>query len=117
MIKHLAQIINIEGNGGAPPVTIEGPADFIFGSSNLGEIVGASLSYVFAAAGIGLLLMIISSGFTLMMSAGDAKKLASGRSRLTNSIVGFLLVFGAFWIVQIIGTILGWQESIGSIFQ
>jgi len=112
MHKLLAQIINIEGNGG-PGVSIEGPTDFKFGSDSIGTIVGQSLSYIFAAAGIGLLLMIISSGFTVMMSAGDAKKLAAGKGALTNAIIGFMLVFGAFWIVQIMGTILGWQ----SIFQ
>lgn len=114
MHKILAQVVNIEGNGG-PGISIEGPADFRFGSDSIGYIVGQSLSYVFAAAGIGLLLMIISSGFSIMMSAGDAKKLASGKGTLTNSIIGFLLVFSAFWIVQIMGTVLGWQ-SIFEIF-
>ena len=114
MHKLLAQIINIEGNGG-PGIYIEGPADFKFGGDGIGYIIGQSLSYIFAAAGIGLLLMIISSGFTLMMSAGDAKKLAGGKATLTNSIVGFILVFSAFWIVQIMGTVLGWQ-SIFEIF-
>lgn len=115
MHKLLAQIVNIEGNGGAG-ISIEGPADFKFGSDSIGYIVGQSLSYVFAAAGIGLLLMIISSGFSLMMSAGDAKKLAAGRATLTNALVGFLLVFGAFWIVQILGIVLGWDNYIGAIF-
>lgn len=112
MHKLLAQIVNIEGNGG-PGISIEGPADFKFGGDNIGYILGQALSYVFAAAGIGLLLMIISSGFSLMMSAGDAKKLAAGKATLTNSIIGFLLIFAAFWIVQIMGIVLGWQ----SIFQ
>ncbi len=114
MHKLLAQIVNIEGNGG-PGISIEGPADFKFGGDNIGYILGQALSYVFAAAGIGLLLMIISSGFSLMMSAGDAKKLAGGKATLTNSIIGFILVFSAFWIVQILGTVLGWQ-SIFEIF-
>lgn len=114
MHKLLSQIVNIDGNGG-PGISIEGPADFKFGGDNIGFILGQGLSYVFAAAGIGLLLMIISSGFSLMMSAGDAKKLAAGKATLTNSIIGFLLIFAAFWIVQIMGTVLGWQ-SIFEIF-
>jgi len=98
-------------------VSIEGPVNFKFGSDSIGVIVGQALPYIFAAAGIGLLLMIISSGFSIMTSAGDAKKLAQGRMTLTNSIVGFILIFGAFWIVQILGVILGWESSIGQIFQ
>ncbi len=89
---------------------ITGPEGFQFESSSIGEIVGQSLPYVFAFAGIGLLLMIITSGFTIMMAAGDTKKMEMGRSRLTNAIIGFILVFAAFWIVQILGTILGWDS-------
>lgn len=107
--------LTIGGNDNGPPINLQGPDNFAFESSNIGEIVGNSLSYVFAAAGIGLLLMIISSGFSIMMSAGDAKKLAGGKATLTNSIIGFILIFAAFWIVQIMGTVLGWQ-SIFEIF-
>lgn len=95
--------------------SVEGPAGFAFGNGNLGSIVGASLTYVFAFAGIGLLLMIISSGFTMMMSAGDPKKMEAGKSRLTNSIIGFIIIFGAYWVVQLAGTMLGWS-SIQSTF-
>ena len=106
MTRLLAQSVDIGG------YTLEGPQGFAFASASLGEIVGKTLGYVFAAAGVGLLLMIISSGFTLMTSAGDPKKMTQGQQRLTNAIVGFLLVFAAFWIVQIMGTILGWQGII-----
>lgn len=96
--------------------TIEGPSQnagglFDLSRATIGDIVGASLGLVFAAAGIGLLLMIISSGFTLMTSAGDAKKLAQGRTTLTNSLIGFTLIFSAFWIVQILWTALGWENT------
>ncbi len=114
MHKALSQLI-IGGDRNGPAVNIQDPAGFAFSGAGLGEIIGKSLTYIFAAAGIGLLLMIISSGFSLMTSAGDPKKAGAGKSRLTNAIVGFLLIFAAFWIVQILGTILGW-ESIGNIF-
>ncbi len=112
-MKLLAQSVDIGG------YSIEGPAQnggaFNLGSAKIGEIVGASLDYVFAFAGVGLLLMIIASGFAMMTSAGDPKKLEQGKHRLTNAIIGFLLVFAAFWIVQLVGTMFGW-ESIGTIF-
>ncbi len=108
MNSQLAQSIQIG------EYTIEGPRQDVGGlidlsSSSIGDIVGKSLGLVFAAAGIGLLLMIISSGFTLMTSAGDAKKLTQGRTTLTNSLIGFILIFSAFWIVQILGVALGWR--------
>lgn len=104
------------GGEGAPTFDIAGPERFAYEGASIGKIIGDSLNYLLAAAGIGLLLMIISSGFTLMMSAGDAKKAAAGKTTLTNSIVGFLLVFAAFWITQALGIVFGWQDSITAIF-
>lgn len=114
MAHSLAQLI-IEGTGTSDSISIPGTGT-AFDGAQIGQIVGSAMGYVFAAAGIGLLLMIISSGFTLMTSAGDAKKMAAGQQRLTNAIIGFLLVFGAFWIVQILGVILGWETYIGDVF-
>jgi len=115
----LAQLI-IGGDKNGPAIDIQGPEQTEGGlidlsNPNIGAIIGPALTLVFAAAGIGLLLMIISSGFSLMTSAGDPKKAAAGKSRLTNAIIGFILIFAAYWIVQILGVILGW-ESIGTIF-
>ena len=102
-MNQLAQNVSFGG------YEVQGPEGFAFGGSNIGAIVGQSLDYVFAFAGVGLLLMIISSGFAMMTSAGDPKKLEQGKQRLTNAIIGFLLVFAAFWIVQLVGTMLGWE--------
>lgn len=99
---------------------INGPTQnggaFSLSDAKIGDIVGASLSYVFAFAGIGLLLMIIASGFSLILAAGDAKKMEKGKATLTNAIIGFIIIFAAFWIVQAAGVIFGWQNSINAIF-
>lgn len=113
MNQLLAQL-TIGGTGGTN-ITVPGTGTR-FGGGQIGFIIGAAVPYVFAFAGIGLLFMIISSGFTIMMSAGDAKKLEAGKGRLTQAIVGFLIIFAAYWMVQISGIIFGW-ESIGSSFQ
>lgn len=86
--------------------SVDNPVAF----SNIGGIISEALKYIFAFAGVGLLLMIISSGFSMMMSAGDAKKLEAGKARLTNAIIGFLIIFASFWIVQLAGRILGWDS-------
>lgn len=113
----LAQLINIGGGSdGGPAFSVPGPTGFTLGSEKIGGIIGRSLSYIFAFAGIGLLIMIIASGFTLMTSVGDPKKMEKGKATLTNAIIGFILIFAAFWIVQIVGVVFGWQSSIGAIF-
>lgn len=80
---------------------------FKFASGKIGDIIQAAIPFVFAFAGIGLLLMILSAGFTLLTSAGDAKKLEAGKQRLTNAIVGFVIIFAAYWLVQLAGIIFG----------
>ncbi len=100
----------IIGNENGPSYEINGPLDFKFENASIGAIVSQALTYVFAFAGIGLLLAIIWSGFTLMLSAGDAKKMEAGKSMLTNAVIGFILIFAAFWIVQILGVVFGWPS-------
>lgn len=106
-MKHLlalAQSLTLPGSNTA----IEDPAGFRFGT--LGEIVTRSMSFIFAFAGFALLLMIIASGFALLTSAGDAKKMESGKQRLTYALFGFIIIFCAFWITQLLGKIFGIDE-------
>lgn len=107
MDKLLAQAITLPGD-----VTIDYPdafGDFTknFPNKNLGDVVGRAIPFVFAIAGVGLLVMIIAAGFTLLTSAGDAKKMEEGRQKLTYAILGFIVIFVAFWIVQLAGIITG----------
>jgi len=75
--------------------------------TTISAIVTKAFPFIFALAGVGLLLMIIAAGFTLMTSAGDAKKMEDGKNKLTFAIVGFLVIFTAFWVVQLLGTMFG----------
>lgn len=110
-MKFLAQNLTLPDTtrGG---VKIQGPlnAENFGGAINITSIIGKAIPYVFAIAGIGLLLMILSAGFTLLTSAGDAKKMETGKNALTNAIVGFLIVFVAYWIVQFFGIAFGLTE-------
>ncbi len=110
MEKVLAQSLKI--GGGTQTYTVQGS---LGGSVTISSLVTKAFPYIFAIAGIGLLLMIIAAGFTLMTSAGDAKKMESGKNRLTYAIVGFLVIFTAFWIVQLLGTMFG-VEPIQKLF-
>ena len=87
--------------------TITGPISW---ASNLGAVLVRAIQFVFAFAGIGLLLMLLAAGFTLLTSAGDAKKMEQGKSRLTNALIGFLIIFTAYWFTQIMGKIFGIVE-------
>lgn len=110
MNKLLAQSLTLPWEGTSGPVTVEGMDKFNPAFTTIGGVVTTVIPFIFAFAGIGLLLMIISAGFTLLTSAGDAKKLDMGKNRLTYALVGFLIIFVAFWVVQIVGRIFGLQD-------
>jgi hypothetical protein len=84
--------------------------EFKFWNSKVGEIIGVVIPYVLAAAGVLLLLYLIWGGFSLMTSQGDAKKVQESKVRITNAAIGFVVVFVAYWIVQLIGEVLGIEE-------
>jgi hypothetical protein len=84
--------------------------------TTIGGILSKAMPLIFVFAGIGLFLMILGSGFDFLTSAGDEKKLQSGKQRLTYAIVGFIIIFSAFWLVQIFGAMFG-LETIQKSFQ
>jgi hypothetical protein len=94
-----------------------GMSRFKFAGKGLGEIVSALIPYFFTAAGILLLLYLLVGGIQLMLSGGDPKAMQDAKSKITNAFVGFLIVFTAYWLAQIVGNLLGLeQSSFGELF-
>ncbi len=89
----------------SPVTAINGVA--IQSKGAVGIIITELLKYVFPLSGILLLFFLISAGFDLMTSGGDPKKTEQGKEKLTSALVGFVIVFTAFWIYQIIKYVLG----------
>lgn len=117
MIRTLAQAITLPGEKG--PVPINYPSqwgDFAKTFDSIGSLVSRAVPFVFAFAGIGLLLMILGAGFGMLTSAGDPKKLEGAKGRLTNAVIGFLIIFVSYWLVQLAGIVFGIPE-IGTIFK
>ena len=94
----------------------QGRAGFIFSENlTLGQIISSLVPYLFVIAGLLLLLYLIFGGFGLLTSRGDPKAVAAAKERITFAIIGFVVVFASYWIVQIVGQILG-LEAIQDIF-
>jgi hypothetical protein len=71
-----------------------------------GAIITRALQFAIPAAGLILFVMIVWGGFEILTSASGGKKDA-GRQRVTTAVIGFILLFGAFWIAQILEVIFG----------
>ncbi|MEP7167333.1 MAG: hypothetical protein ABI758_05110 [Candidatus Woesebacteria bacterium] len=61
----------------------------------------------FIIAGIILLFLLIGGGFAIISSGGNAKSVEQGKGQITGAVIGFLVIFAAFWIIQIIQRITG----------
>jgi len=71
------------------------------------DIINTLLYYIFTIAGIILLFMLISGGFTIFVSAGNPEKIKKGTTLITNALIGFFVIFSAYWIIQVIEWTLG----------
>lgn len=116
-IKLASQVFCVPGSGPPFPTPpnpwcILGTPGFGSGTgdlSTLGTILTGGfyglglISYIFAIAALILIFMIISSGYTLLTSAGNPEAMEKAKKRLTAALTGFLVVISAFWIFQLVG--------------
>ena len=79
------------------------------GFGTLGDLVSSFLPKILVIGGIIFFIMVIVSGFSILGGAGsdDAAKKAKWHQVLTYAAVGLVIMFGAFWILQIINFITG----------
>jgi len=71
------------------------------------DIINTVLPFVFVIAGLILFVMLVSGGFTIFTSAGNPEKIKKGQGAITNALVGFLIIFAAYWIIQLLELTLG----------
>lgn len=73
----------------------------------IGRIVSDLLPYVYVIAGLLMLVMLIVGGVTLMTAAGDQNKTKEGYGKIQAGIIGFIIIFISFFVVQIVEVVLG----------
>jgi hypothetical protein len=89
--------------------TITGPEDFKFGGpkATIGDIISELLPYVFVLAGLGLFVYLIIGGFQLLTSGGNPEKVKVAQGKITSAVIGFVIIFIAYWLVRILEIVLG----------
>jgi len=88
----------------------------VYTGSKVGDLISTILPFIFTGAGLALLIFLIFGGFQLLTSAGDPKAIEAAKGRITGALVGFIIIFLSYWIVQLLGRILG-IEIIKTIFK
>lgn len=83
------------------------------GSKATTEYSGASalinniLPNVYIAGGLVIFFMIVLGGFTIIANAGNPDKIKDGSKTITSAIIGLLVLFASYWIIQIIQVVTG----------
>lgn len=91
----------LTGKGGVGKINLPIPFD------NLGEVVSGLLNIAYVAAGIFFLIQVVIGGISWINAGGDPKNLESARGRITNAVIGLVIVVAAFAITLIFTTLLG----------
>lgn len=76
-----------------------------------GEFFSTILFNVYAIAGVILLILLLFGGLSIIIGAGsqDSSKIQQGQKTLTASLIGFVVIFTSYFIIQLIETLTGVQ--------
>ena len=76
---------------------------------SMGSFFSILLGNIYVIAGIILFFLLIGGGLMVIVSAGsdNPEGAARGKKAITAAIVGFLIIFTSYWIIQIIEAITG----------
>lgn len=77
--------------------------------TGIGALVSLFLKASFALAGLLILFFIIFAGFQIIVGAGQNNPEAAkkGKEAATAAVIGFVIIFVAYWIIRIIEIITG----------
>jgi hypothetical protein len=88
------------------------PSGFIFAGSGstIGSIVSRALKFVFPIAGLILFIFLLLGGLELLTSTGNEEKIKSGKNKIVSALIGFVIIFVAFWLVQLLQAVFGLEK-------
>lgn len=74
--------------------------------SDVGGVIGNILPYAFYLSGFLLLVYMIMGGFSIMTSRGDPKAITAGQAKITNAVIGFVIILVSAGVVVLLGRLL-----------
>ena len=78
---------------------------------DLGKLISTILPNIYVLAGIILFLLLIAGGYGIIAGAGagDSGQVGKGQKAVTAAIIGFIIIFASYWIIQIIEVVTGME--------
>ena len=75
--------------------------------TNLASIINEALKYIFPFAGLILFFILIAGGFQFLTAAGNEESIKKASQKITYAIIGFVVIFVAFWLIKLLETVFG----------
>lgn len=85
------------------------PSGFKFAGGTISDIINALIPYVFGIVGFLLILFLVWGGFDWMTSGGNQEKIQKAKAKISGALIGFLIIFASYWVIQILEIIFGLQ--------
>ena len=71
------------------------------------SLINNILPNIYIAGGIVIFFMILVGGFIVITNAGNKDKIGDGTKIITSAIIGLLVLFASYWIIQLIQVLTG----------
>ena len=85
-----------------PVFAIDNPIQF----ASIEELIGGIFNAILAVVGALALILLALGGIQYMSSGGDKIAVEQARGRITSAIVGLVVVFGAWLVINFVGSLL-----------
>jgi len=76
-------------------------------SASIGKFLSTAITSITIVAGLAFALFFIIGGLKWAMAGGDKGKVTEAQSQMTQSALGLIVVIVSYFIVGLVGTILG----------
>ncbi len=82
---------------------------FLSNLKDVGQLVSIIISTALVISGIILLFLFVFAGISIIAGSGNQnpEQMAKGRQAATTAVIGFIIIFTAYWIVLLIGRLTG----------
>lgn len=104
----MISLLNLAAVYAADKINIRPGGDFAgLGSLTIGGIVAGFIRLVLVIAALVFFFILVIGGIRWIASGGDKAQTEAARNQITAALVGLVIVFAAWAIVQLINTFFG----------
>ncbi|MEO8581546.1 MAG: hypothetical protein ABI425_03090 [Patescibacteria group bacterium] len=73
---------------------------------DLGSLINLIVPNIFLLAGVIFLFLMIAGGLSII-SSESTKSVEEGQKKITSALIGFVVMFSAYWIIQVVELLTG----------